>query len=110
LNIGVPLLVGVVRGESQVALAAVIVGMAFGFADSAGPLFSRLRFLALDALCIGVGAGLGYFARNHAAFAGAVFRRPRVGDRFGAADRPDAAAHRPACGDGIYRRRGLAGD
>jgi hypothetical protein len=30
-------------------------------------LFSRLRFLALDALCIGVGAGLGYFARNHAA-------------------------------------------
>jgi hypothetical protein len=60
-------LVGVLRGESQIALAAVIVGMAFGFADSAGPLFSRLRFLALDALCIGVGAGLGYFARNHAA-------------------------------------------
>ena len=30
-------------------------------------MFSRLRFLALDALCIGVGAGLGYFARNHAA-------------------------------------------
>jgi hypothetical protein len=67
INIGVPLLVGVLRGESQIALAAVIVGMAFGFADSAGPLFSRLRFLALDALCIGVGAGLGYFARNHAA-------------------------------------------
>jgi hypothetical protein len=58
INIGVPLLVGVLRGESQIALAAVIVGMAFGFADSAGPLFSRLRFLALDALCIGVGAGL----------------------------------------------------
>ena len=38
------------------------------FAPTApGPLFSRLRFLALDALCIGVGAGLGYFARNHAA-------------------------------------------
>ena len=52
INIGVPLLVGVLRGESQIALAAVIVGMAFGFADSAGPLFSRLRFLALDALCI----------------------------------------------------------
>ena len=67
INIGVPLLVGVLRGESQVALPAVIIGMAFGFADSAGSLFSRLRFLALDALCIGVGAGLGYFARNHAA-------------------------------------------
>jgi hypothetical protein len=67
INIGVPLLVGVLRGESQVALPAVIIGMAFGLADSAGSLFSRLRFLALDALCIGVGAGLGYFARNHAA-------------------------------------------
>ena len=43
-------------------------------------------------------------------FAGAVFRRPHVGDRFGAADRPDAAAHRPACGHGIHRRRGLTGD
>ena len=38
------------------------------FAPTApGPLFSRLRFLALDALRIGVGSGLGYFARNHAA-------------------------------------------
>jgi len=30
-------------------------------------LFSRLRFLALDAFCIGVGAVLGYLARSHAA-------------------------------------------
>src|SRR5215813_866219 len=67
INIGVPLLVGVLRGESQIALAAVIVGMAFGFADSAGSLFSRLRFLALDAFYIGVGAVLGYLARSHAA-------------------------------------------
>jgi uncharacterized membrane protein YccC len=67
INIGVPLLVGVLRGESQMALPAVIVGMAFGFADSAGSLFSRLRFLALDAVCIGVGAVLGYLARSHAA-------------------------------------------
>src|SRR5271156_6553963 len=36
--IGAPLVVGAVRGESEVALAAVIVGMAFGFADSDGPL------------------------------------------------------------------------
>ena len=42
--------------------------MAFGFADSAGPLFSRLRFLALDALCIGVGAGLGSLVGTAAAF------------------------------------------
>jgi hypothetical protein len=49
------------------ALPAVIFGMAFGFADSEGPLLSRLRFLALDALCIGIGATLGYLARSHAA-------------------------------------------
>ena len=67
INIGTPLLIGVLRGESQMALPAVIVGMAFGFADSGGPLLSRLRFLALDALCIGAGAALGYLARSHAA-------------------------------------------
>ena len=67
INIGTPLLIGMLRGESQMALPAVIVGMAFGFADSGGPLPSRLRFLALDALCIGGGAVLGYFARSHAA-------------------------------------------
>jgi hypothetical protein len=62
INIGVPLLVGVVRGEAQVALPAVIAGMAFGFADSGGPLLSRLRSLALDALCIALGAVLGWRA------------------------------------------------
>jgi uncharacterized membrane protein YccC len=65
VNIGVPLVVGVVRGESDVALAAVIVGMAFGFADSDGLLWSRLRILALDAACIAAGAGLGYLSRNN---------------------------------------------
>lgn len=42
VNIGTPLVVGALRGESQTALAAVVVGMAFGFADSDGPLLSRL--------------------------------------------------------------------
>jgi uncharacterized membrane protein YccC len=65
INIGTPLVVGVVRGESQAALAAVIVGMAFGFADSAGALPSRLRILALDAICIAAGAALGYLSRNN---------------------------------------------
>jgi uncharacterized membrane protein YccC len=67
INIGTPLLVGVLRGESQMALPAVVVGMAFGFADSEGPLLSRLRFLALDAICIGLGATFGYLVRSHAA-------------------------------------------
>jgi hypothetical protein len=34
VNIGMPLLVGATRGESQAALAAVVVGMLFGFADN----------------------------------------------------------------------------
>jgi uncharacterized membrane protein YccC len=65
VNIGTPLVVGTLRGESQSALAAVVVGMAFGFADSDGPLLSRLRILVLDAACIGVGAGLGLILRNN---------------------------------------------
>ena len=79
INISVPLLVGVLRGESQIAFAAVIVGMAFGFADSAGSLFSRLRFLALDAFCIGVGAVLGYLARSHAALLVPLFVGLKLG-------------------------------
>ncbi len=73
INIGVPLLVGVARGETQVALPAVIVGMAFGFADSGGPLLNRLRFLVLDALCIALGAVLGHVARGHAVLLVPVF-------------------------------------
>lgn len=73
INIGVPLLVGVARGEAQVALPAVIAGMAFGFADSGGPLLSRLRFLVLDALCIALGAVLGHVARGHAVLLVPVF-------------------------------------
>ena len=65
VNIGTPLVVGALRGESQTALAAVVVGMAFGFADSDGPLLSRLRILALDAACIAAGAGLGFVSRNN---------------------------------------------
>jgi hypothetical protein len=65
VNIGAPLVVGALRGESQTALAAVVVGMAFGFADSDGPLLSRLRILVLDAACIAAGAGLGLISRNN---------------------------------------------
>ncbi len=65
VNIGTPLLVGALRGEAHIALPAVLAGMAFGFADSPGSLLSRLRFLGLDALCIGAGAVLGYVARSH---------------------------------------------
>jgi Fusaric acid resistance protein-like len=63
----VPLLVGAIRGQSQAALAAVIVGMLFGFADNDGPLLSRLRLLVLDVGCIAAGGLLGYLSRGNAA-------------------------------------------
>lgn len=65
-NIGVPLVIGTVRGESQAALAAVIVGMLFGFADNDGPLSNRLRLLLMDAGCLAAGGMAGYFSRRDA--------------------------------------------
>jgi len=65
-NIGVPLLIGAGRGESQAALAAVIVGMLFGFADNEESLPGRLRLLALDAGCITAGGLIGYALRGDA--------------------------------------------
>jgi hypothetical protein len=53
--------------KSQAALAAVIVGMLFGFADNDGPLLGRLRLLLLDAGCITAGGLIGYFSRSDAA-------------------------------------------
>ena len=73
VNIGVPLVVGAITGQSQAALPAVVLGMLFGFADSEGPLLSRLRLLALDAGCIVAGASAGYFARNNPAALWSVF-------------------------------------
>jgi len=67
VNIGVPLLVGAVSGQSQAALAAVIVGMLFGFADNDRALPGRLRLLMLDAACIAAGGLLGYLSRNDSA-------------------------------------------
>jgi Fusaric acid resistance protein-like len=66
INIGVPLLVGTVTGQSQAALAGVIVGMLFGFADNDGALLSRLRLLLLDAGCIAAGGLVGFLLRDHA--------------------------------------------
>jgi uncharacterized membrane protein YccC len=67
VNIGTPLLVGVIFGQSQAALAATVVGMLFGFADNDGPLSGRLRLLLLDAGCLAAGGILGYYSRSSAA-------------------------------------------
>jgi hypothetical protein len=64
INIGAPLVVGVIFGQSQAALAATIVGMLFSFADNDGPLCSRLRLLILDGGCLAAGGIAGYFSRN----------------------------------------------
>jgi hypothetical protein len=69
INIGAPLVVGVIFGQSQAALAATIVGMLFSFADNDGPLCSRLRLLILD----GGGGIAGYFSRNNTAVHWPVF-------------------------------------
>jgi uncharacterized membrane protein YccC len=73
INIGTPLLVGVIFGQSQAALAATVVGMLFGFADNDGPLSSRLRLLLLDAGCLAAGGILGYFSRSNTVVLWPVF-------------------------------------
>lgn len=73
INIGVPMIVGAINGQSTVALAAVVLGMLFGFADNDGPLWKRLRLLLHDAAAIAVGATLGYFSRNEAALLWPIF-------------------------------------
>jgi len=73
INIGTPLLVGAIAGQSQAALAAVILGMAFGFADTDGPLSGRLRLLALDAGCIFFAALVGYASRGNPAMQWPLF-------------------------------------
>jgi hypothetical protein len=51
--------------------------MASGFADSDGPLLSRLRILVLDVVCIAAGAGLGFVSRNDDAVPPfRIWRRP----------------------------------
>jgi uncharacterized membrane protein YccC len=72
-NIGIPLVVSVARGESQPALAAIIVGMLFGFADNDGPLLGRLRLLFLDVGGLAAGGLVGYFSRDNAAMLWPLF-------------------------------------
>jgi len=67
VNIGVPLLIGAALNQSQAALAAIIVGMLFGFADNDERLPGRLRLLLLDAGCIALGGAVGYALRSHTA-------------------------------------------
>ncbi len=73
VNIGVPVIVGVVRREPQAALLGAVVGMLLAFADNDKSLPGRLRLLTFDAGAIAAGGILGWLCRNSAAASWAVF-------------------------------------
>ncbi len=64
VNVGVPVLVGVARGEPRAALLGAVVGMLLAFADNDGGLPGRLRLLTIDAAAIAIGGIVGYLLRD----------------------------------------------
>jgi hypothetical protein len=73
INIGVPVIVGVLRKEPEGALAGAVVGMLLAFADNDGELPGRLRLLAVDAAAIAGGGIIGWLCRDSAAALWSVF-------------------------------------
>lgn len=73
INIGVPVLVGVLRGEPQAALLGGIVGMVFAFADNEESLFGRYRLLVFDGAALALGGVAGYFFRHSPALVWPAF-------------------------------------
>jgi len=59
VNIGLPILVGVLRGETSAALIGGITGLLLSIADTEGPLGGRLRLIVMVAGGIVAGALLG---------------------------------------------------
>jgi hypothetical protein len=59
LNIGLPILVGILRGETGAALIGGITGLLLSLADTEGPLGSRLRLTLMVAAGIVAGGLLG---------------------------------------------------
>ncbi len=73
INIGVPVIVGVLRKEPEGALTGAVVGMLLAFADNDGELPGRLRLLAVDAAAIAGGGIIGWLCRDSAAALWSVF-------------------------------------
>ena len=73
INIGVPVLVGALRGEFGGALIGAVVGTALAFADNDTELPGRLRLLAVDAGAIAGGGIVGWLCRDSAAALWPVF-------------------------------------
>lgn len=59
INIGLPILVGVLRGETSAALIGGITGLLLSLADTEGPLGGRLRLTLMVAAGIVAGGALG---------------------------------------------------
>ncbi len=58
-NIGLPILIGVLLGETSAALIGGITGLLLSLADTEGPLGGRLRLTLMVAAGIAAGGALG---------------------------------------------------
>jgi len=67
INIGLPILIGMARGETRGALVGGITGLLLSLADIEGSLASRLRLTLMVAGGIAVGALLGVWLKSFAA-------------------------------------------
>jgi hypothetical protein len=73
VNIGIPVIVGLLRRQPDAALLGAVVGMLLAFADNDGELSGRLRLLTFDAVAIAGGGIIGYLCRDSAPALWAVF-------------------------------------
>ena len=73
VNIGVPVIIGLLRHQPDAALLGAVVGMLLAFADNDRELPGRLRLLALDAVMIAGGGIIGRLCRDSAPALWAVF-------------------------------------
>jgi len=73
VNIGVPVIVGVLWHQPGGSLIGAVSGMLLAFADNDGELCSRLRLLAINAGAMAGGGVIGYFCRDSAPALWSVF-------------------------------------
>ena len=98
INIGLPILIGMARGETSGALIGCITGLLLSLADNEGSLASRVRLTLIVAGGIAVGAFLGVWLKSFeaifwiafflavfaAGFLNQVGKGPHFSLRFGA--------------------------
>lgn len=98
VNIGLPILIGMARGETRGALIGCITGLLLSLADNEGSLASRVRLTLIVAGGIAIGALLGIWLKSFeaifwiafflavfaAGFLNQVGKGPHFSLRFGA--------------------------